>query len=330
MSSKRIETIDVFNHFLPREYLNVLPKPLDSSLEYITSKRRAVFDIEYRVKDVTKLGISKQILTLGNQAILDDAYYPVDILPRLARAANDGIAKAVEKHPDRFYGVGTVTLYDIDQAIDELDRCVNDLGMLGVQIISNVGGKPLDLPQFDPFYDRLCHHGVGLWIHPGYMRKAYDWLSEYHFSSLIGWEVDESLAMLRMARGGVFERHPDLKVITHHLGSMIPFCAYKIHMIIMRDGKNGRPPKPLKKPAMDYLKMFYVDTAEGNWKLALQCSYLFYGPRRILFATDYPYGPMVPRNWPAQVIANIMGLDANEEEKKMILSGNVRKLFRLD
>lgn len=328
--SKKVEIIDVFSHFIPKGYLRSLPKPL-KPLYYNFARLSAIreaCDIDFRIERITKLGISRQILTLGTQLILDDLHYPIDILPKLARIANDEMANTIS-HKDHFYGVGAITLYDVGKAIDELDRCINDLGFVGVQIDSNIGGKPLDCPDFEPFYDRLTHWKAGLWIHPAYMRESYKWIDEYHLSSSVGWEFDESLAMIRLARSGVLERHPDLKVITHHLGVIVPFFADRISRSMMQDGKDGKPPKPLRKHPMDYLRMFYVDTAEGRWKPALVCSEMFYGPRHMLFGTDFPFGPLTPSNWPRQIIRAVNELEITSEEKEMIFGGNARKLFKL-
>lgn len=326
LAKTRCEVIDAFNHFHPKQCLDVLPKAESSAFFERLATLRAAVDIEYRIKRIEEMGIDKQILTLGADA-LDGP--PVETHDKIARATNEGFARIIDNYSERFYAVGVVSLHDVGTAIEELERCVEDFGLLGVQILSSVEGKPLDSPEFEPFYSKVTKLDAGLWIHPATVKRWHYWTPEYGLDSVLGWGFDESLAVFRLVRGGVLERHPGLKIIIHHMGVMIPFYADRIHRAIMREGKNGKPPKPLTKPPMDYLKMFYVDTAEGSWKPALVCSELFYGPRHMLYATDFPYGHMAPEDWPLRVMNAIGGLDISEEEKKMILGGNVTKLFNL-
>jgi predicted TIM-barrel fold metal-dependent hydrolase len=201
---------------------------------------------------------------------------------------------------------------------------VKDLGLLGVQVLSNVRGKPLDLPEFEPFYAKVSQLGCGLWIHPSYIRTIYDWMNdEYNMNMMMGWGIDTALATFRIFRGGVLERHPDLKIITHHLGTLIPLMAGRINGFVMGQGKNGAPPLPLKKTPIEYLKMFYVDTAEGMWKPAMDLAYGFYGAFHMLFGTDYPWGDTL------KIIDNIKALKITEEEKNMILGENASKLLKI-
>ena len=205
----------------------------------------------------------------------------------------------------------------MEEAVDEVERSVKDLGLLGVQVFSNVRGKSLDSPEFEPLYAKVSQLGCGLWIHPLNIRTIYDWMNdEYNMNIMMGWGIDTALATVRIFRSGILERHPDLKIITHHLGTLIPLMAGRINGFVMGQGKNGTPPLPLKKTPIEYLKMFYVDTAEGMWKPAMDLAYGFYGSSHMLFGTDYPWGDT------AKIIDNIKALNITEEEKNMILGEN--------
>jgi predicted TIM-barrel fold metal-dependent hydrolase len=324
--------IDVFNHFYPKEYMEALPKPLPEMVTLLSSedtpqgKGKSITDLNYRTNQMKKFRIDKQILSLPGPT-LDDlpTNIPVEKLNKICRAANNGIASIADNSHGRFKGVATVSLLDVQAAVEETERAVKDLGLLGVQVLSNVRGKPLDLREFDPFYSKVSQLGCGLWIHPAYIRKTYDWMNdEYNMNMMMGWGIDTALATFRIMRGGVFERHSNLKIITHHLGTLIPLMAGRINGFVMGQGKNGAPPSPLKKTAIEYLKMFYVDTAEGSWKPAMDLAYGFYGSSHMLFGTDYPWG-----NTP-KIIENVKALRIPEEEKKMILGENAEKLFRIE
>jgi len=315
--------IDAFNHFYPKEYLDALPKSLPDQVTYVSSMMKASTDLQYRLSLMDKYGIDMQILSLPLPT-LDDLDLPVDALKKITSAGNDGISKIAEGSHGRFAGIATVSLLDVRAAIDEVERSVKDLGLLGVQVLSNVRGKPLDSPEFDPFYSKVNQIGCGLWIHPAYLRKTYDWMEEYNLNMMMGWGIETALAMFRIFRGGVLERHPDLKIITHHLGTLIPLMAGRINGFVMGQGKNGAPPAPLRRTPMEYLKMFYVDTAEGMWKPALVLAQGFYGSEHLLFGTDLPWGD-IPR-----IVQNINSLSIPEEEKKMIFSENAKRLFKLE
>ncbi len=323
--------IDVFNHFYPKEYMDTLPKPLPQMVTFLSSdnpdggKGKSITDLDFRIKEMKKFGIDKQILSLPGPT-LDDLplNVPVEEFHKIYKAANDGIAKIAESSHGRFKGIATVSLLDVQKAVEETERSVKDLGLLGVQVLSNVRGKPLDLPEFEPFYAKVNQLGCGLWIHPSYIRKAYDWMNdEYNMNMMMGWGIDTAFATFRIFRGGVLERHPGIKIVTHHLGTLIPLMAGRINGFVTSQGKNGTSPAPLKKTPLEYLKMFYVDTAEGMWKPAVDLAYSFYGSSHMLFGTDYPWGDT------AKIIENIKALDITEEEKRMILGENAQKLFKI-
>ena len=312
--------------------MEALPKPFPQMVTFLSSdnsaggKGKSIIDLDYRINQMDKFGVDKQILSLPGPTIDDlPSSIHVQELDKICKAANDGIAKIAENSHGRFKGVATVSLLDVQGAVEEAERSVKDLGLLGVQILSNVRGKPLDLPEFEPLYAKLDQLGRGIWIHPAYIRKTYDWMNdEYNMNMMMGWGIDTALATFRIFRGGVLERHPNLKIITHHLGTLIPLMAGRINGFVMGQGKNGFPPLPLKKIPIEYLKMFYVDTAEGMWKPAMDLAHGFYGSSHMLFATDYPWGDT------PKIIENIKALNIPEEEKSMILGENAERLFQLE
>lgn len=326
--------IDVFNHFYPQDYLDALPKRFTDVVARVTSNNpsvagrgKAIIDLDYRISHMDKFGIDKQILSIPSQPPLEyvASNIPVQEFNEINRAANDGIAKIAEGSRGRFKGIATVSLLDVEEAVDEVARSVKDLGLLGVQVVSNVRGKPLDSKEFEPLYAKVSQLGCGLWIHPANINTIYDWMNdEYNMNMMMGWGIDTALATVRIFRSGVLERYPDLKIITHHLGTLIPLMAGRINSFVMGQGKNGVPPLPLKKAPIEYLKMFYVDTAEGMWKPALNLAYGFYGSSHIVFGTDYPWGDT------PKIIENIKALNIPEEEKSMILGENAAKLFQLE
>ena len=195
--------IDVFNHFYPKEYLDALSKPLPEQVVWISSTMRGINDLEYRLTQMDRFGVDMQVLSLPMPTLDDLSNIPVHEFERITKTASDGIARIAEQSQGRFKGIATVSLLDVGKAIDEVERVVKDLGLLGVQILSNVRGKPLDLQEFELFYSKISQLGCGLWIHPTFMRKIYDWMNdEYNMNMMMGWGIDTSLAMFRIFRGG--------------------------------------------------------------------------------------------------------------------------------
>lgn len=170
--------IDVFNHFYPKEYLDALPKPPPEQLSWISSTMRAINDLDYRIAQMEKFGVDTEILSLPMPTLDDLSSVPTSEFGRITKAANDGMSKIAEHSRGKFKGIATVSLTNVGEVIDEVERSVKDLGLLGVQILSNVRGKRLDLPEFDPFYAKISQLGCGLWIHPAYIRTIYDWMND--------------------------------------------------------------------------------------------------------------------------------------------------------
>ena len=311
--------IDIFNHIYPREYVDAIPQH-PSWLSSVLKKREAV-DMQYRIKVMDKEGVDIQVLS-APVATVTELLVPTSSFVKIMKKANDSLSEICEKSHGRFKGVANLSLLDVGEAVDELNRAVKDLGLVGALIPSNVKGKPLDSSEFDPFYDKAEQLNATIWIHPREIYKIYNWVNDdYHMNQIIGWDIDTTFAMFRIMRGGVFERHPKLKIIIHHLGALIPLLAYRINSHIMREGKNGLPPSPLKKSPMELMKMFYVDTAEGMWKLWLETAVKFFGPDHILFGTDFPQAPI------KDIMDNVKSLEISDTDKKKILGENAAKLL---
>jgi uncharacterized protein len=252
----------------------------------------------------------------------------------LARLADDEMAELLVKYPDRFTGaLATLAMNNMDEALKETDRCIQDLGFNGVYLHTPVDEKPLDLPEFLPLYEKMAQYDLPIVIHP--MRKIDhpDYLTEktskYIMFSMFGWPYDTTSAMARLVFSGIMEKYPGLKVVTHHMGGMVPFYAERI-----RQFTQIRRPKGegiiLKKESIDYFKMFYADTAIYGNTPALMCGWDFFGPDHVLFGIDFPLGDTEKgdRNY-RQTINAIEAMAISDEDKKKIYEDNARKLMRL-
>src|SRR5215467_13638202 len=213
-----------------------------------------------------------------------------------------------------------------------MDRAINQLGAVGVQTYTNINGLPLDEPGFAPFFARMAKHERPIWLHPTRTAAVRDYESEaksrYEMWWCFGWPYDTSVAMARLVFSGLFDRHPDLKIITHHLGGMIPYFDGRVgpglDVLGQRtsDEDYSRILPSLKRPHLDYFREFYGDTAMFGGKYGIPCGLDFFGPDHIVFATDTPLGPIAP------TIAVIDGLAIDGAARRKIYVGNAEKLVK--
>jgi aminocarboxymuconate-semialdehyde decarboxylase len=226
-----------------------------------------------------------------------------------------------------------------DAAVAEIDRAIDQLGATGVQIFSNVGGRPLDLPEYAPVFARMAEHRLPVWLHPARPASVADYAGEarskYDLWWAFGWPYETSLAMGRLVFSGLFDRHPDLVIITHHLGAMIPFCAGRLGGGLDQLGSRSDDTDDaaalgrLRRRPIDYFRMFYGDTALfGAWH-AMESGLAFFGADHVLFGTDFPFDPERGPGFIRDTIAAMERMRASAEDKSKIYEGNARRLLRL-
>src|SRR6266478_3850462 len=159
--------IDIFPHIMPRRYFDRMLQvaPPGMALQKRMSGIPVLVDVELRLRIMDRYEGYVQVLTLASPPI--EVLAGPDLTPALARLANDGMAEIVSRHPDRFPGfVASLPMNHPDAALAEIDRAVGQLGATGVQIFSNVNGRPLDEPEFLPLFARMAALGLPIWLHP--------------------------------------------------------------------------------------------------------------------------------------------------------------------
>jgi aminocarboxymuconate-semialdehyde decarboxylase len=326
--------IDAYTHLAPRSFLSKMDG-MSAALRNITNRLlsvKALYDLDVRFRAMDAVEDYRQVISLPTPS-LEECASP-EAGRDLARVANDELAELCAKHPSRFAGfVAGISLSDVASALDEIDRAINQLGAVGVQTYTNINGHPLDEAQFQPFFARMAQHDRPIWLHPTRTAAVRDYQSEaksrFEMWWCFGWPYDTSVAMARLVFCGVFDRHPELKIITHHLGGMIPYFDGRVgpglEVLGSRtsDEDYSAVLSSLKRPHLDYFHMFYADTAMFGSVGALQCGLDFFGSDHVVFATDAPLGPI------ASTVDAIerFGLGANQ--KAAVLGGNVQRLLRL-
>jgi predicted TIM-barrel fold metal-dependent hydrolase len=326
--------IDAYSHIVPPKYKEALYKVAPELHDQQIVPCPPLYDLDARFRIMDKYEPIRQVLTLGRIPV-EHIAEPAKAV-ELARKANDEMAELIHKYPNRFVAaLVTLAMNDIDAALKEVERAINDLKFNGVYLHTPVDEKPLDLPQFMPLYEMMSRYDLPIVIHP--MRKPThpDYLTEkeskYLIFSLFGWPYDTTSAMARLVCSGIMEKYPDLKILTHHCGGMVPFYAERIKQftqLMERRAEGGQ--RLLKKAAIDYYKMFYADTALYGNPSALMCGYTFFGADHLVFGVDFPLGDTEngDRNY-RQTINAIEQMDIPDGDKKKIYEDNARSLMRL-
>ncbi|HUJ88968.1 MAG TPA: amidohydrolase family protein, partial [Syntrophorhabdales bacterium] len=290
----------------------------------------------FRIMD--KFGDYVQIICLGAPPI--EVYGAAAIATEMAKIANDGMAELVRRYPDRFPGfIASLPMNDPPGLLAEARRAVKDLGAVGVQIFSNVLGRPLDKPETMPLFDLMAELDLPIWLHPARGADFPDYKGEkkshYEIWWTFGWPYETSVAMAHLVFAGLFDKHPNLKIITHHLGAMIPYFEGRVGPGWDQLGTRTSDEdytlllKKLKKRPLDYFHMFYADTAVFGSKSATVCGLDFFGADKVLFASDSPFDPEKGSAYIRWTIDILDKLEITDAERKAIYEGNARRLLKL-
>jgi uncharacterized protein len=326
--------VDIYCHIYPDRFFQEMQK-VSPKLGNIGARLRGVkklFDLDARFREMDEFGDYREIISLPNPPIEDLAQSQT--AETLARVGNDAMAELCAQHPQRFPAfAAAVALTDVDAAIAEAQRAIRDLGARGVQIFTNIAGAPLDLPEFRPFFAAMAEHDLPIWLHPARTADMTDYAAEqksrYEMWWCFGWPYETSVAMSRLVFSGLFDRHPGIKIITHHLGGMIPFYDGRVgpglEVLGARtsDEDYSKVLSSLRRPHLDYFREFYGDTALFGGKHGLACGLDFFGCDHVVFATDTPLGPIRP------TIEAIDRLLLVPEERDKIMYGNAERLLRM-
>ena len=329
--------IDVFCHIFPKTFYDrmlTLPEK-GTSIKKRVSEIPAIVDLDTRFRVMDLFSDYCQIPSLPAPPI--EALGGPDTSPELAELANDGMAELSLKYPDRFPGfVAGLPMNNPDAAVQEIERAVKKLNAVGVQIYSNVNGRPLDDPAFLPIFEKMAELDRPIWIHPTRGASIPDYPTEqkskYELWWVFGWPYETSIFMARILFAGYFDRFPNLKIITHHLGAMIPYFSGRTGPGLDQLGARTEDEdltvytRRLKKRPQEYFKMFYADTATFGSRSALQCGLDFFGADQVLFASDSPFDPEKGPGYIRETIRCIEELPISSTDRQKIYEGNIRRL----
>jgi 2,3-dihydroxybenzoate decarboxylase len=281
---------------------------------------------ERRLADMDATGIDKAILALtspGVQPMLD-----VEEAKGIATRANDLLAAACEKHPDRFIGLGTVAPQDPEWSAQEIRRGASELGFKGIQINSHTQGEYLDDPKFDPIFRALVDVGQPLYIHPATSPDSMigPMLEAGLDGAIFGFGVETGMHLLRLITIGIFDKYPDLQIMVGHMGEALPYWLYRLdymHQAGVRSQRYERM-KPLKKTIAEYMRSNVLITNSGMaWEPAIKFCQEVVGEDRVMYAMDYPY------QYVADEVRAMDAMDMAPALKKKFFQTNAERWFKL-
>ena len=299
-------------HFANAETKDINAQQEKDVAEVMTTIDRRLFDLD-------KMGIDIQVVAPAPP----QCYYAVkpEIAEQAHKLANDGVAEYCARKPDRFVGLGVVTLQEPELAVRELDYIMKDLKLKGVEILTNVDGQELSDPKFRPFFARAEQLGAFIMMHPNGFTHG-DRLTNFYFNNVLGNPLETTLALHNLIFSGTLARFPELKLMAVHGGGYLPGYSGRIdHAWGARKDSQGELPLP----PTTYLRQVYLDTVVFSYH---QLAYLIdvFGPDRIVMGTDYPFD-MAEYN-PIGHVAGVQGMD--EAMLAQIAGGNAARVLGLD
>jgi aminocarboxymuconate-semialdehyde decarboxylase len=326
------KTIDIHTHVLadatvklmqkeiPSLGLKMAPYDADNAVCEVAGVAYRPFprgghDIERRFKDMDAAEVDVHLLSVAPQTWLYGQEPAVGIAG--ATIQNDEIARLVKEHPERFSGIATLPMQAPDKAADELRRAMRKLGLHGAMIGSNIGGKNLDDPSFEPLWAAAEELDAFMMIHPGNVAGA-DRLRSYYLGNLIGNPLDTTIAGACLIFGGVLERHPKLNFIMSHGGGFIPYQGGRwVHGWEVRP----EPKVHVKHSPAPYLDRFLYDTIV-HAKAPLEFLISSVGANRVFLGSDYPYDMGT-----GECVRQVRAANISAADRDIILGGHAAKIL---
>ena len=275
-----------------RDRLKELPYDVTGVLMSSNEVSERLGDVgEQRLRDMDDMGMDVQVLSVTAPAT--QVLEPSEAVT-LARDANDLLAEVVAGNPERYQCFATLPMPDPGAAVDELQRCVEELGHRGVMLHGRTGEKLIDHPDFAAIFDKAAELDVPIHLHPQRPIKA---ISDYYYmeglpeiigrafsTAAWGWHVETAVNAIRLILSGAFDRSPGLQIILGHWGELVPFFLERIDERFTRLSSGA-----FSTFAQTFVEHFHVAPA-GMWSYRMLTNALAeVGADRILFSSDYPF-----------------------------------------
>jgi aminocarboxymuconate-semialdehyde decarboxylase len=328
--------IDAWTHFFPKRFFDKLQDLAVRDMGKRVRSIPALFDLDVRKKIVDGFPDYAQILSYP-QPPLEIIARTAAELDELARMINDGFAELCAKERHHFPGwLAQIPLGAPDAGVAEAQRAINQ-GALGVQIYTNVAGKPLDRPEYEPFWKKMNDLGRPVFIHPARGAEMPDYGDEkkslYEIWWTFGWSYETAAAMARLVFSKTLDKYANLKIVVHHFGGIVPMLEGRIgpgwDVLGARTSDEDYVSlrKSLKKRPLDYFKQdFFADTAAFGGVPATKCGLDFFPRDKVIFASDCPFDPEQGTMFPRVTLQILESLELSKADRDKIFFQNLERL----
>lgn len=276
-----------------------------------------VWSPEKRIHDMNCEGVDIQVLS--PIPVTFSYWAPAEEAELMARIQNDFIAETVSQNPTRFIGLGMVPMQNAESAIREMDRCMHELGLKGIEIGTNVNGNNLDDPSFLEFFEMAEKWEVPLFIHP-WETLGKERMPRHNLMYTVGMPSETALAGASLILGGVMDKFPNLKICFAHGGGSLPYIIHRLD----QGWKVWPHLRLIQQPPSHYAKKFYFDSLVND---SVNIRYLVdnYGYDRVIMGSDYPF--LLREVPPGKVIDDT--LELTEEQRLAMLGGNALRFLNI-
>jgi len=317
-----MKVIALEEHMFPRDILDA--EGLDLGMR--ASKRAAELDEvdEGRLRVMDEAGVDVQVLSALGSIVQD--LDPTQSA-RVSRELNDRLAATVSRHPDRFRAFASLPVTDAAASVDELTRCVEELGFVGAMIHGQTHGVFLDDPSTRPILAAAERLDVPIYLHPAEPPAV---VRDVYYSGLTpavaaclstsgwGWHSECGMHVVRMVVSGVFEELPDLKIIVGHMGEGIPF-----HLDRMEDMLTPVTTGLSLTVAETLRRNLHLTTSGYNSDAPLLCALATFGVDRIMFSVDHPFGDS------RRATSYLASAPVSAQDREKIAHRNAESLLRI-
>jgi predicted TIM-barrel fold metal-dependent hydrolase len=351
---RNISRIDAYSHWSSLTILGILeaavPIPgYKHPFRALFANNPQLINVDARLELMEKMQIDHHVLApLPWIETIPTPFITKEVSLAAAQALNNEMAAMVSAYPGKFSAVALLPLLDKEDMLMEFERCVTQLGMVGGFYVSAYPIKPPDHLDFfnpasdDTLYGKAAALDVPLWLHPAKPAIYGDYTGEdapplgsgpgskYNIYQALSWLLDSSAAMVRIVFAGVFEKYPDLKIIIHHHGALIPLFAERLVYGWEFFEKNAGAviQTPIDKPYIDHFKKFYCDTAtQGYAPDHLKRAIKFFGIERVLFGTDAPMDATGGEVFTDTARRSVESLRLPKPYAQKIFNGNIKRLI---
>lgn len=351
--------IDAFTHFCPRNHVLDLARYPNQRTREIANRMQSIWKIspnfvdeDVRLSDLEKYSIDIEVTMIQHLEEPNSFGLPEEDLVKMCRSVNDQCAEFQSNSKDRIWVMGIVPFVPDQKkeiAIEEMRRASHELGLKGFMVLSNIHGEPID--RFDYFWREAERLEAVIYIHPfdAQTRGSRPYEFDFDLQHIFGWPYETTLALSRLIFSGTVKRYPSLKIVSHHMGGMIPFFSARIsetysprqqaRQIFSQDAKpivnfgamasEALERAGLDRPILEYFKRFYYDTATGGSSPTITLGKEIFGSDHLVFGTDYPWGPDSGRKRLADYPLAVRGAIYDAKEQQNVFENNVRKLLKI-